>query len=98
MPTVDMTVSITWIIGAAFVITGYLLAGIGLAFKFWMNQENMKYSVNATALDIADIKVAINKMAAFELQLAVMSARLENVTARVGNQEQYERDRVGMVS
>jgi hypothetical protein len=97
MPVFDMTISITWLIGSIFVLLAYLLAGIGLAIRFWMNQEKMKYNVEATAVDIADIKIAISKMANFELQLAVMAARLENVTARVGSQEQHERERYGVV-
>ena len=96
MPVVDMHIPITFILGAIGVLLAYLMAGIGLAIRFWMNQEKMQASVISTANDIADIKMAIAKMANFELQLAVMATRLENVTVRVGNQEQHERERMGL--
>jgi hypothetical protein len=92
MPIIDMTISVTWLIGSISLMFAYLVAGIGLAIKFWINQEKMRFNVESTAGDIADIKIAIAKMADFELQLAVMAARLENVTARVVSQEQQDRD------
>jgi hypothetical protein len=92
MFSIDTNIPLTFILGVLGILSLYLISGIGLAIRFWLNQENIKASVNTTADDIADIKQAISKMANFELQLGLMAQKLEMVSSRVAVNEQHERD------